>query len=428
MRKIITAGLLCVLLALLLTSCYDAKEIDEQSNVLTIGLDEGISNKWRLTLQIPTMQGESGGSMGGGQGDPEKKTGQQFGYTAVSIDAPSFFEGINMLESSIPRQLNFEHMKYIVISEEMARSGQLGDFMAPIRRFRQIRNSSHVIISRGSAEEFVNDLQPFIGTRLSKSQELYFLEPSKSGFFPHVTLEDLYDGFKSTYRQPIAVLGGVNDFKSYQEEGEKWGGGFKSGGEYLAGQLPRKAESSIEFFGTAIFDGGQMVGELNGDETRFMMLGAGTFKRGFFSIPDPESPGLLISLSINETNRKVRVRFEKDKPVIHLELQLEGDILSIQSRNHYESPQLKPVLEKASEQYIKKELDKLIKRTKALKADIFQFGRIAVWQFGTIQDWEKYNWIAQYENAEVTTEVRFTITNTGTMLSSSPLITTEGKK
>jgi Ger(x)C family germination protein len=335
-----------------------------------------------------------------------------------------------MLETTIPRRINFEHLKFIVVSEEMARSGILGDYLAPIRRNAQIRASSHIIISRGSAEEFVNELEPYIGTRLSKTQELLFLAPSEPGFFPHVTLEDLYDGFKSTYRQPIVALGAVNNFNNFKEEGKKWGTEYKSGGGYLAGQLPRKGEDKIELFGTAVFDGDKMVGELKGDETRLMLMGRGEFIRGFFTIPDPKRPDLIVPLDVRQkaSERKVSVRIENGKPIIHLKLKLEGNILAIQSRINYESLELKPVLEKAFEQFIKKDLDKLIVKTKELKADILQFGQKAVWHFSTIQDWEKYNWIAQYENAEVTTEVSFSIKNTGTMLNNSPILRTEGRK
>jgi spore germination protein KC len=428
MHKKISILLLNALIALILTSCYDAVEIDEQAFVMTVGIDEGISNKWRVTLQIPTMQSEAGGGTGGG--GQSTLGGKGAGYTVVTIEAPSFVDAINMFESSIPRRLSFEHMKFIVISKGMAKSGKLGEYIAPIRRYRQIRNSSHVIIARGSADEFVNELEPLIGVKISKSQELFFIIPGETAYFPHVMLEDLYDGFKSTYRQPIAVLGGVNNFNNIKETGEKWGTEFKPGGGYLAGQLPRKGGSSIELFGTAVFDGDTMVGELNGDETRLMLIGRGEFERGFFGIPDPKKPELLVPLDVRlkKSNRKVSAKIENGKPNIHLKLDLEGDILAVQSRINYESPELKPVLEKAFEQYIKTGLDELISKTKALKVDILQFGRKAVWNFNTIQEWEKYNWIVQYKKADVTTEVSFTIRRTGTMLNNSPVLTTEGRE
>lgn len=85
-------------------------------------------------------------------------------------------------------------------------------------------------------------------------------------------------------------------------------------------------------------------------------------------------------------------------------------------------------MEEAFEQYVKDRLDKLIEKSKEMKADILQFGRTAVRKFGTIPEWEEYSWIEKYENAEVTTKVDFTVRRTGSMLKSSPVLTTEGKE
>lgn len=426
MRKFLTLTILGIFACLSLTSCYDATEIDEQAYVLTIGIDQGISNKWRLTLQMPLMKGETGSGMGGGS---DSNSGQQDGYDAITVDAPSFFTGLNMIETSLPRKLNFQHTKFIVISEAMAKSGKLGEFFAPIVRYRQIRRTAHVIVTKGQAGSFIDENKTYIGSRLSKAQELIFLNAERTSYFPHVTLEDLYDGFKSTYRQPVAILGGVNEFKSYKEEGKPWGDEFLPGGIYYAGEMPRKGGNKTEFFGSAVFDGDTMVGELNGDETRMMLIGRGKLERGFFTIPDPVKPEYVIPIDVNqEKEREVKIQLQGKRPIIHLKVALEGDILAVQSRVNYESSELKPVLERAVEQNIKSGLDEVIKKSKSMKADIMQFGRVASWQFATIPEWEKYFWIKQYENAEITTEVEFTVNRTGTMLKSTSILATEGKE
>jgi len=90
---------------ILVSGCYDMREIDDVAHVLAIGVDRGVSDKWRLTLQFATLndgsggdQQEGGGSSGGGSG------GGQDGYTYVTVDAPSFFTGMDMLNASLPRE------------------------------------------------------------------------------------------------------------------------------------------------------------------------------------------------------------------------------------------------------------------------------------------------------------------------------------
>lgn len=409
-----------------LTSCYDANEVDDMSYVLTIGIDRGVTDTLRLTLQFPSMQGQTGGASASGGGGG---SGGGSGYDTVTIDVPSFFTGLNMLNSTLPRKLNFEHTKFIVFSEEIARSGDMGEYLAPLVRYRQIRKTSHVIVSKGAAMDFVNANKPYIGTTLSKTMEIMMLEPDNTGLFPHATLNDLYDGIKSTYRQSVAILGAVNNFKNLRQEGSKDDSGFKNGGEYYAGQLPRRGGNDMELLGCAVFDGDKMVGELSGEENRLMLMASGKFKRGYFTLQDPKSPKYVVPLDVRQAKPpEVNVNIEGDKPVIHLKLNLNAEILAIQSRIDYESPELKPVLEEAFRKEIKDEMDGLIEKCKKLKTDVFGFGDKAVEQFATVPEWEKFNWLKKFENATVTTEVEFKIIRTGTMLKNSPVISAEGKE
>lgn len=423
-RKVMLLMLIFII-ATILTSCYDANEIDDMSYVLTIGMDRGVTDTLRLTLQFPTMQGQTGGA--GASGSNGSSGGS--GYDTITMDVPSFFTGLNMINSTLHRKLNFEHTKFIVFSEELARGGDVGEYLAPLVRYRQIRKTTHVIVSKESAMDFVNANKPFIGTTLSKTMEIMLIEPDNTGLFTHVTLNDLYDGIKSTYRQSVAILGAVNKFENLKQDGSKSDGKFKNGGEYYAGQLPRRGGSEIELLGSAVFDGDKMVGELDGEENRLMLMANGKFKRGFFTLQDPKSSKYVVPLDVLQAKApEVNVKIEGDRPLIYLKLNLNAEILAIQSRIDYESLELKPVLEEAFRKKIKDEMDRLIEKCRNLKADVFGFGDKAVEQFATVPEWEKFNWLKKFENATVTTEVEFKIIRTGTMLKNSPVISTEGKE
>ena len=122
MRKVIILLILGTFL-LSLTACYDAHEMDDMLYVVAIGVDKGISDKWRLTIQFPTMK-EGGGQTQSGSGGGD----EQSGHSYASIDVPSFFTGIDMLNASLPRKLNFSHTQIIVFSEELAEEGLIGEY------------------------------------------------------------------------------------------------------------------------------------------------------------------------------------------------------------------------------------------------------------------------------------------------------------
>jgi len=409
-----------ILFAVILFACYDSREVDEFAYVVAMGIDKGEGQAWKLTIQIPTMEKSAGTSGEDGSSEGEGQHGE---YEVASVDAPSFFAAVQMLNASVPRKLNFFHTKMIAISEELAKSGEIGEMIAPIVRTRQIRRIAHIVVCKGSAEEFIKENKPVIGKNLSKTMELAFNEFEETGFFPHSTLYDFYLYMKSYGYQPVAMLGSVN--KHHGKEDLK----DRTEGDYTAGQLPKKGGREIEFFGSAIFDGAKMITELTGDETRVMLMARGEFKRGCFTIPDPKRPELIIPIEVYMTDKPERkINLEGESPEIDLTVKLEGDILAIQSRLEYEKGELKKELENACAQYIQEELDRTIQKCRNLGVDVFRFADTAIWQFPTIQDWEDYAWDKRFKNAKINTKVEFRIRRTGRQFRSSPIITSEGSE
>ncbi|MCX7746512.1 MAG: Ger(x)C family spore germination protein [Clostridia bacterium] len=416
MRKPGILVLLCVFAISSLTGCFDAREIDQWAYVYTIGVDKGVSNQLRFTFQIPSLKQESGGGKSGGSGG---QAGEQKNYTTISVDAPTFFAGVNMAESSFSRMMNYMHAKYLVISEELAREG-VERFLNGMVRSRQIRRIMYILIVKGKASEYVGKLSPLLTGAISKAQEGFMSTNKDTGLFIQATYHNFIKDLKTTYRMPAAPLTSMNDFSNFKESGDKQEG-FKSEGDYIAGELPRKGGNDFEFIGTALFDGDKMVGELNGDETRVMSMIRGEFQKASIAIADPKNSKLRITIDTKiQKKPSIKVSINGDKPVIHVKLFLEGDLQNLQSPTEYESVKLKPVLENAFKAYIKGLLDKTVDKCKSLHVDVFGFGEKAVMHFLTIQEWEAYNWKGKFKDAQVTTEVDFTIRRTGTLLKTNP--------
>ena len=150
---------------------------------------------------------------------------------------------------------------------------------------------------------------------------------------------------------PIAPLASMNDFSNYKTTGTP-PENFKSEGDYYAGELPRLGGNNFEFLGTALFNGDKMVGKLNGDETRALLMLRGDFHRASISMIDPLNPKLKITLNTKIQKKPlIKVDFQKGKPIINIKIFLDGDLENVQSTTEYESVELKPVLEKAFKVY-----------------------------------------------------------------------------
>ena len=435
MHRKLLIPILILLPLIFLTSCYDADEIDDNIHIICLGIDRGVSDKWRLTVQFATRieeQGGGGAMSSSSNGDKESNgdsSNDQGGYSFITVDGPSFFGCIELLNTSMAGRISFMHAHILIFSKDLAESGLIGEFIAPIIRYREIRRNMHVFVTRGTAMDFIKDNKPYIGTSLSKSMHVLLDEGYDTGFFPIVTLQDFYNGLKSTYDQPIATLVDINDFENFQKHGEVFGTNFHIEGNYYAGDVPRDGGKKVELLGTAVFDGDKMVGELTGDETRTLLIVTGKYKTGFYTIPDPNQPELIIPLDVKPaTKPKVKLTFKDGKAKIKLDIELEGDILAIQSRIQYEKPDLKKVLEENFENIMKERIDKLIDKCKDLNADILQFGRHACMQFITIQEWEDYDWHGKFKDIEVISDVSFTIRRSGSQQDSSSIQSSEGRE
>ncbi|MBK1812345.1 Ger(x)C family spore germination protein [Clostridium sp. YIM B02505] len=421
MRKIIFIFLICAISSSILSGCFDSNEVTEFAYVHSVGLEKGVADKLRLTVQLTSSDKNSNNSANEG-GITSSQKGD---ILILSVDCPTFFNGINMINSYISRELTFNHTNLMIFSEELAKEG-IDPYVNGIIRKREVRRDTYCAVTKGSARKFLENNIPVTTHSLSKMEEGLMFQSKKSGYFPIATYRDLIDEIKSPIEQPLLPLGSTNNGENFHEINGFDNSNFSSGGSYYAGQLPRKGGTPTEFFGSAIFDGGKMVGELTGDETRALLMIRNEFERGFFFIQDPIEEKKVVALNIRpQKPPKIKVNMKDDRPIINLKIFLEGDINSIQSTIDYDSNKLRPLIEDAFKVSIKNQIDKTIEKCQLLKTDVFRFGSYASTQFSTIQDFEDYHWLKKFKDSEVHTEVEFVIRRNGTKIYNSEILSSE---
>ncbi len=421
MRKI-SLILIVILLSIYFTACYDAHEIGDYGYVTVMGIEQGASDRYRVTFQIPKF-GQSGG------GESKGTNKEDEGMNIISVDAPSVISAITIVNTNTSKTINLMHLKAIVISEDLALSGKVVEYIGSLVRYRHIRRTTSVIICKGTAEEFVSAMKPYEGELITQTVE-ELMENSKTiGFFPKITLDDFYDSLKVPYHALLGTYGAVNKEDKFISGGTTFEGESSNSGDYYAGDIPRKGGQEIELFGSTVFDGSKMVGKLTGLETQALLLVRGELKEAIFSFKDPEAPEMVVNIGFSEFDkREVDIDLNGDRPKIQVKLKMEGDILSIQSGINYENPDKKKILEDACKKYITEEIKKTFDKCKEFKADVFNFGHTAVRQFLTIPEWEEYNWLEKFTNSELKIDINLIIRRTGKIIRTEPIYSSEGKK
>lgn len=409
----------------ILTGCTtDSKNIDDQAYAIMVGIDKGVDNKIRLTVQFPTYKGGgNGSSLGGGGGNSdEKEHGLVDGTVVASIECATVLEGINLLNTSTSRHISLVHCKAIIFSEQLAQDG-INFYLSDFARFRETRRIANIGVCRGKAEEYIMENKTLIGDNIFKSIELSFSQSKNSGLFPMMGFTNFYKSTISPYSQAYSIYMGINNFKNLQNSDKEKNPPLKTHENYYPGDVPKKGNLKQEMIGTAIFNGDKLAGTLNAEETRYFLMVVNEFRHGILTIEDKRHPGMAIPFDLRPGRKPdIKVSFDKSTPIIDVNLNIEADIVGIQSGMHYESTDRIKELSDLLKDTIEVGASKTIKRVqKQMGTDIFGFGYYAASKFITINDLEKYNWLSHFIDAKINVSVRTNIRRTGLVAETVPV-------
>ena len=233
----------------------------------------------------------------------------------------------------------------------------------------------------------------------------------------------------------LAVLAGVSKYESpdefsledssYEEKGKP--SPFE--GDYKAGEAPTVGDLKSELMGLAVFSGGKMVGELDGEESSHYLMVTGDYNYSFITIQDPQSETNFILLSTRLSQKPFqKVDIVDGNPLITSRVYLEADIVAIQSGINYEKSENISILERAAEEQIKQGIIRLFKKTaEEMNCDIFNFGRSIKHRFLTWEEWEKFGWLNRYKDASFDVEVALKVRRPGLMIRTIPETSAERK-
>jgi spore germination protein KC len=417
MKKAIALILVCIILLTPLAACSDAKELNTWAYAYCIGVDKGVADKLRFTILIPTLkEGQQSSSSGNGQGSQ-----QQSGDTnVISIDCPTIYHGLNLVNSFLSRRVNYMHAKYFIIGEEIAKEG-ITPFMEGMRIARQIRMNMHIAVVKGEASEFIEAFNPTMESSIPRTLEGTLEASQMLGLTDAEMYLNVLQDLKSTKKQVSCAMGAVNDFSAYLPAGSE--AQKIEPGEILPGDIPRKGGNPVEILGTAVFRGDKLVGELNLKETRALLMVKDEYIGGSITIHDPLDEASFVTIVAEpQKSTDIKVTLTDLSPVIDIKVFIEGSIQNQQSEIRYQTEELKPVLEKAFAEFIATNIGQTIKKCQDLNSDIFGFGEVASMQFWTIQEWESYGWLDKFKDASVNVEVTAIIRRTGVVVENNPIM------
>ncbi|TLS52281.1 Ger(x)C family spore germination protein [Paenibacillus antri] len=377
---------------LVLTGCWNSRELTDLAIVVGIGIDKGVKeNTYKVSFQIVNPGAIAMGKQGGGGG------GQAMPVTVYAGVDNSLFSALRKSTQKVPRQLFFSHIQLIVIGEELAKDG-IKETFDLFDRSHELRINTPVVIARGIDAE----------TALS------IVTPLEN--MPSVGIAKRIEFSSGEYAQNVDV--DVADVvKRLAGPGEIAISGVEIVGDAEPGQSRKNTErtvlpASIEMKGIALFKDGKLKTWADGKAARGMLWVKNEMKGTAMDIAcDGQPEKVTIELTYSYTDVSVEMR--NGRPAYRIHVSEEGSVTEIHCPIDLENRDKIFQLQNEWANQTEQEIRKAIELAQKEKTDVFGFGDELNRKYPTLWKRLERNWADTFADASVEIEVEAYIRRTG---------------
>lgn len=351
-KRAVAACLPLLLLSLLLSGCWERKELNELAFVLAMGLDKA-ENGYNVTMQVVIPSSISSQNAGGtgGSGVP---------VVVYNFTVPTVYESLRKFNLISSRSPYLGHIRVLVIGEELAREG-VGETLDVIKRSREPRMDFYVMVARKTTAENVlkvlTPLDRLPATKLFSSLDKSYKISSKT---VAVTLDKFIEDLLLQGKSP--VLTGV------EVEGDPKAGSEKSNVEQTDPRTKLRYES------VALFRKDKLVGWIDDNLTVGFNYVTDNVTKNTGHFKD-ESGGLIIIEALTSaTSRKVKII--DGEPHIYLSTENLSNVQEVEGADKLDTEaKIKSLEEEMEHRIVKRMKDAVEGITKQFNVDIFGFGQ-----------------------------------------------------
>lgn len=346
---------LLIVFLLILTGCWDMKDIEQRSIVLGVGIDSApeAPEKYRMTVELPIIGG-TGASAAGGEGG-----GGESGGNGASVVTSTLGNNVGDLftqfEKRFWRRMFTGHIKVLVLGEDLAKEG-IHDFIDYFHRDPIIDRRFQLVIAQGDARsvfDTTNPREPIAAVYLNLLLELQ----SQSA-----------RAITQNFQQSLIRLD-------------------QTGSTILP--RVRGNEEELVVGGAAVIKQHRFVGWLDEQETRAVQFLYDSVRGGRLTVNTPDG---TFTYTINTARTSLKPRLTGDQMTMEIAVETEGNI--VEYVEHGKAREHITVVEKALNQQLTSEITQTLnKLQKEFRADAIGF-------LERIKRHEHQYWLENHENWE----------------------------
>lgn len=380
------------LFLLSMTGCWDRVEIEDVGIVLGIGFDKSAKEITNQGNARPEGKQEKSRQISmthhfavPKQFAAKEKATAQKDYINVVSEGSLVFDIINGLSTRLSRKPSYEHLRIILISEEVARSFDLRNIINFLLRNPEARRSIRVLICEGN-------------TRTAFEKKGIVTNPA-------LKLRGMTDGYRTTLRMPsIMKLGEMSENLTKKSN--------------FVIQWLSTAREETKVSGAAVIRGkdARMAGWLDEEETVGLnWLKEQKQRTGIIEGTDPKGGGKIV-YEVRKIKRTIKPKHKDGRISFDVEIKTEGRLREdwIASDDAFKEEFIARA-ERAAEASIKTSMNKaLVKMQKKLRLDAAGFGKRVQIEYPQVWRKVKENWDSTFSEAQVKVQVKARIVEFGT--------------
>jgi Ger(x)C family germination protein len=365
--------LVLLLAGMLLTGCWDRRDIEQRTLVSAIGIDKGTAGDYLISIQVPIPNQIAGSTGTGGGGGGEA-------YRVITSTGDTLMEGLNNLQKRTNQMIFVGHTRVIAISEEVAREN-ITSIIDGLRRKSSFRRLLWPIVVHGEARNLLT-----FSPKLEQLPTVFVMDQLKTssqlGILPKLSLGDMYIAMSKTTEEPIA---------------------------YYA----RVSKEDIQLDRLAVFRGNRMVGHLDTHEIIPLIHIRNQRNGPDVTVPiDPEK-NVFVTFHPKKTKTRIDARFEGGKPRFQICIRMDGSITESTYKEIINPVRWMNEVEQATAAYYEKLAKKTLQKLqKEYHADILRLGTLVRGRYP--EAWKKIDsWETLFSNAEIQVTYDVRIRQTG---------------
>ncbi len=348
MNRLTRCFLCLIIAALLLTGCWNRRELNEIAIALGVGIDKN-DEGYKISVQVVNPGAVAP------QQNASANTAPVITYT---LSGATIFEAMRRITTISPRKIYLSHIRIIVVGEEAAREG-LHTFVDLLSRDHELRTDFYLLVSRDmTAEKILKVITLLERIPVNKMYASLLSSSAAWASTQKVTLDQLIQDISSKGKS--SVLPGINIV-----------GNPKIGAtQENVQRLDLHALLQLEDM--AVFKDGKLTAWMNEAESKVFNFITGNVKSTVNNIPCKEG-NLALEVLTNKSKLTADVRHGRPEGKVKMELDV--NIGEIQCEIDVTQEADIRRIESEAEDMLEREIASLLEKAQQqFRSDIFGFG------------------------------------------------------